>query len=436
MNQFFSTYIKGDRIIWAVFIILLVVSAVTMYSASSSLAYKAVAKGGSFYTPVWQHIVFLLGGLAVAFMVHRIPFKFIMAAVRPGYFGSLLLLLATPFLGVSVNGATRWISLFGILFQPSELVKVFTVLYLATILSQYQNKKDKTPDDGLLRYLAYLMLPAAIIALENLSTCLLLLMVGFLMLFFARLSWKLLLKMVGCGVLAIGLGIGALLLVPEETAPSVNSTEQVVARKGVFHRALTWKHRILHFFDESRPHDENYQLTDETYQEDRAKIAVANGKWLGLGIGNSIQRDFLPLAFADFIFSLMIEEMGLGALLVVILYLIFMYRVGVLIREYCNSVVQSLIALGLSSMIMIQTYINVFIAVGLFPVSGQPLPLLSRGGTSILITSFYFGVILCISANAMECPQGKNKKEKSSTPVEKEDEKPSKEKDELNVSMA
>ncbi|MBO4529447.1 MAG: FtsW/RodA/SpoVE family cell cycle protein [Paludibacteraceae bacterium] len=424
MQKFLSTYIKGDKIIWGLVITMMLISAFTMYSASSSLAHKAASRGGYYYAPVWSHVLFLLGGLAVVFFVHRIPFRFIIGLSKPFYFISIILLILTPLIGVEANGAKRWLQIGPILFQPSELAKLFTILFLASALAKYQNQKNVSPDDGLLKYLLILGVPSVIIATENLSTFILLMMIGFMMMFYARLSFKLILKMIGVGALAVALGVGALMLIPEESTPAVTSvsaeqTAVSVKPRGVFHRALTWKHRIMRHFEEDQPHDENYKLNDQTYQEDRAKIAVASGKWFGLGIGNSIQRDFLPLAYADFIFSLMVEEVGVLALFVLLLYLIFLYRVGVLIRQYCNSVVQSLVVLGLSSMIMVQTYINVFIAVGLFPVSGQPLPLYSRGGTSILITCLYFGIILCVSNEAMS-QSALKKEEKTSAPKKKE----------------
>ncbi len=423
MQKFLSTYIKGDKIIWGLVIMMMLISAFTMYSASSSLAHRAVARGGYYYGPVWSHVLFLLGGLIVVFLVHRIPFRFIIGLSKPLYFLSIIFLILTPLIGVEVNGAKRWLQLGPIAFQPSEIAKIFTILYLASTLAKYQNQKNVTPDDGLMKYLLILGVPSVIIATENLSTFLLLMMIGFMMMFYARLSFKLILKMVGVGVLAVALGVGALMLIPEESSPTVTSaaTEQLSTAKprGVFHRALTWKHRLMRHFEAEQPHDANYKLNDQTYQEDRAKIAVASGKWFGLGIGNSIQRDFLPLAYADFIFSLMVEEVGVFALFILLLYLIFMYRVGVLIRQYCNSVVQSLVVLGLSSMIMVQTYINVFIAMGLFPVSGQPLPLFSRGGTSILITCLYFGIILCVSNESMS-QQAAKKEEKPDAPKKKE----------------
>lgn len=429
MNKFLSTYIKGDKIIWVLLITMICISAFTMYSASSTLAHRAASRGGAYYLPVWSHVIFLLGGLLLAFVCHRIPFRIIMGLAKPLYFISILLLLLTPVIGVEVNGAKRWMQLGPILFQPSELAKVFTVLLLASVLAKYQNQKDRTPDDGFWKCLIILLAPSLIIATENLSTCLLLLFIGFLMMFYARLSLKLIFKVMGVGVLVAGLGLGGLMLVPEESSSStipVTVTEQVTKptkSRGVLHRALTWKHRITRHFEEKRPHDENYKLDGATYQEDRAKIAIASGKWFGLGIGNSIQRDFLPLAYADFIFSLMVEEVGLFALLIILLYLIFLYRVGVLIKQYCGSVVQALVALGLSTMIIVQTYINIYIAVGIFPVSGQPLPLFSRGGTSILITSLYFGIILCISREAMSQSQVKKsetKKTKKEEPAQVE----------------
>ena len=217
MQKFLSTYIKGDKIIWGLVITMMLISAFTMYSASSSLAHKAASRGGYYYAPVWSHVLFLLGGLAVVFFVHRIPFRFIIGLSKPFYFISIILLILTPLIGVEANGAKRWLQIGPILFQPSELAKLFTILFLASALAKYQNQKNVSPDDGLLKYLLILGVPSVIIATENLSTFILLMMIGFMMMFYARLSFKLILKMIGVGALAVALGVGALMLIPEES---------------------------------------------------------------------------------------------------------------------------------------------------------------------------------------------------------------------------
>ncbi len=416
MLKFLRTYFKGDSVIWLVYITMLICSLVAMYSASSSLAWKGVGRGASFYSPVVGHGIFLLAGFGVVALIHRVSFQFLSRGFCLAYCAGVILVLTTLFGGVTVNGATRWLNIGGVLFQPSEVAKVTTVLFLASRLSYFCNSADRKPDDGIWQYLFILGIPCFLIGLENLSTCLLLASIGFLMMYFACVSWKLLLKMVGAVILIGAVCLGALFLIPDEkpntgvTAPTEQAEVKPAKSKSIFHRATTWRNRIIHFFDEPQPHDDNYRIQDASMQEDRAKIAIANGKTFGMGIGNSIQRDFLPLGYADFIFSIMVEEIGFFAIGILILYLVFIYRVGIMVKNYCNSVVQSLVVLGLSSMILMQVYINIFIAVGLFPVSGQPLPLFSRGGTSILITSFYFGMILCVSRTVEE--EQNNKKSK------------------------
>lgn len=407
-KNFFNEYFEGDKTIWGIFIFMLVVSALTMYSASSQLTHKA----DSIFSTVWSHILFLVGGFVIAFLVHRINLSFISRFSRLGYFISVLLMIITPFIGVTRNSATRWLRLGPIEFQPSEIAKIFIVLCLAKILSRYQRGEEgKTPDNNLWAALLILGIPACIIMLDNLSTFILTCFTGFLMMYFSRMSYKLLGKTLLVLTLIGGLAASALFLIPDEEVNSgvaentirTEQTVQPIKKKGVFHRALTWRNRIQRFWvDDSQPHDENYKIKDSKIQEDNAKIAIANGKWFGKGIGNSVQRDIIPLAYADFIFAIVAEEAGLFALGIIIIYLILLWRVGVLVKKHCDSIEMALTVFGLVSMMTLQAFFNIFIAVGLFPVSGLPLPLFSRGGTSILITSIYFGIILCVSRESMK----------------------------------
>ncbi len=425
MRKFFDTYFKGDKIIWIIFALMIVLSTLVMYSASSSLAHRSTS---SFYAPVWQHFGFLMTGFAVAWVIHRIPFKWVDRCTLLMYLFGLLLLALTFIIGQSTNGATRWISFGGLRFQPSEVAKVTTILMLANALSKNTGEKGtNNPDSGIWRYVAIVSIPVVLIVRENLSMCILFLMICFVMLILGRVSVKLLLKISGFAVVLAGLALVGIMILgasSDGSDPALTKTESVVTSK--LHRITTWRNRIVHFCDDSRPHDEHYKIEDKTRQEDYAKIAVANGKWFGLGVGNSIQRDVLPLAYADFVYSIIVEEWGVLAFLVLILYLAFLYRVGVMVREQCRSVFQSLTALGLAFSLLIQVLVNVYIAVGLFPVSGQPLPLFSRGGTSIIITSVYFGIILMISRESME-NNGKEKRATSTAVRKKEKEEITKE---------
>lgn len=423
MRKFFDTYFKGDKIIWVIFALMIVLSTLVMYSASSSLAHRSTS---SFYAPVWQHFGFLMAGFAVAWVIHRIPFKWVDRCTLMMYVFGLLLLALTFVIGQSTNGATRWISFGGLRFQPSEVAKVTTILLLAKALSKNTGEKGTdSPDSGIKRYLLIVGIPVALIFKDNLSMGLLFLMICFVMLILGRVSWKLLSKISLVALVVGGMAFGAIMIfgAPSDGSDSAIAKTEVTKK---LNRLTTWHNRIVHFFDKGQPHDENYKIDDTNRQEDYAKIAVANGKWFGLGVGNSIQRDVLPLAYADFVFSIIVEEWGVLSFLVIILYLVFLYRVGVMVREQCRSVFQSLTALGLAFSLLIQVLINVYIAVGLFPVSGQPLPLFSRGGTSIIITSVYFGIILMISRESME-NAGKEKRATSTAVQKKEKEELTKE---------
>jgi len=384
MRDFIQKYFKGDPIIWTILLLLIAISAVEMYSASSTLAFRQ----SDYSSPVWRHILFLSGGFCVAFIVHMIPYKlFPIGGVLLLAF-SLVLLVVTLVTGVSANNATRWLEIGGFQFQPSEFAKLAVIIILAVILGRKQQEKQSA-DEAYKISIIILTVACIMIFPENFSTAFLLFFVGFLMMFFGRVSMKKLGKTLGV--------IAGLCLLLYLIAPYVPEVKP-------FHRLSTWRERVdQHFFDKSGKKElEKFIINDDNYQIAHAKIAVANSNGIGRGPGNSIERDFLPQAYSDFIYAIIIEETGLlGGFIVMLLYLILLFRAGVIANK-CPSAFPALLVLGLTSMIVVQAFLNMAVAVGLAPVTGQPLPMISRGGTSIIITSIYFGIILSVSRYARE----------------------------------
>jgi len=396
MKDFIQKYFKGDPIIWTILLLLIAVSAVEMYSASSSLAFNQ----SNYNSPVWRHIIFLGGGFCVVFIIHMIPYKLFPVGGALLLVFSFILLGITLMMGVSANNATRWLEIGGLQFQPSEFAKLAVIIILAVILGRKQ-QEEQPADDAYKMGMIVLVLACVMIIPENFSTAFLLFLVGFLMMFFGRVSLKKLGKTFG-----IIVGFCLLLYLVAPYVPNVKP----------FHRLSTWRERVdNHFFNKSEKKElKNFVINDNNYQEAHAKIAVANSKGYGRGVGNSIERDFLPQAYADFIYAIIIEETGLlGGVAVMLLYLILLFRAGVIANK-CPSAFPALLVLGLTSMIVVQAFLNMAVAVGLAPVTGQPLPMISRGGTSILITSIYFGIILSVSRYVREETQKQEGAEENS----------------------
>ena len=393
MKDFIQKYFKGDPIIWTILLLLIAISAIEMYSASSTLAFRQ----SDYNSPVWRHILFLSAGFCIVFVIHMIPYKvFPMAGVLLLAF-SVVLLGVTSVMGVTANNATRWLEIGGFQFQPSEFAKLAVIIILAIIIGRKQ--QEKQPADEAFKWSMIILTIACIIIFpENFSTAALLFMVGFLMMFFGRISLKKLGitagVVVGFCLLLFIIGV----LVPRETAKDIPGLK----------RLSTWVARITDHkkVDILNATDAEIKtFVENNYQVAHAKMAIANSNGIGLFPGNSIERDFLPQAYSDFIFAIIIEEAGLfGAIFVMLLYLILLFRAGVIANK-CPSAFPALLVLGLASMIVIQAFLNMAVAVGLVPVTGQPLPMISRGGTSILVTSIYFGIILSVSRYIKEDAQ-------------------------------
>lgn len=383
---------KGDKVIWSVFIILCVISLVEIFSATSTIVYRQQNQWG----PILRHAMFLIGGVGVILLIHNIPYRYFSSLVFV-LLGAIVLLILTPFIGTSVNNADRWISFMGFTIQPSEIAKISLMGTIAFLLS-----KQNGQNDGLLfKWMIGLMVVVCgIIAMDNLSTALLLFGVCYLLMFIGNVKFLRLLKVAGIGIALVLLFVLLLNVIPEKWVEN-----------GPLDRLSTWQNRITHFGDARElSEEEYYTITDENYQVAHAKIAIANGGVLGVFPGNSTERDFLPQAYSDFIYAIIIEEMGLvGGIFVLMLYVIILIRSGMIARK-TEKLFPKYLVLGSALMLSIQAFINMAVAVNLIPVTGQPLPLVSRGGTSTLITCAYFGLILSADRFGI----GKKKEEEKS----------------------
>ena len=373
---------KGDKVIWVVFLMLCLISAIEVFSAASTLTYKS----GNYLAPISQHCTYMMLGAGVVLLVHKVPcklFRLIPVLTLPT---SVVMLIFTMFFGERVNGAGRWLSLGGINFQPSEIGKLAVITSTALILAMMQEEKGANP-----RAFKYIIGISAgiclLIAPENFSTAGMLFGVTVLMMFIGRVPLKQLGKMVGCIALAASLAVGALFATPNEVLDEIPG----------LHRAVTWKGRLTGFFTpKTEVAPEDYDI-DKDAQVAHASIAIATSNIIGKMPGNSVERDFLSQAFSDFIYAIIIEEMGLvGGAFVALLYIILLLRTG-RIAGRCDKKYLSLMIMGLALLMAVQAMVNMMVAVGLFPVTGQPLPLSSKGGTSTLINCAYIGIILGVS---------------------------------------
>ena len=383
-----SGLMQGDLVIWMVFILLLMISVVEVYSASSTMSYGGKS---SYWEPVMQHGSFWLIGLVTAWFVSRVPCNYFKLGGTLGLLFALMLQLAALFSG-KLNGAGRWIHLWGLTFQPSELTKMALVTYLAFIFSSLRNGKEVSSTGN--KFAAFGAIASlALIVTENLSTAGLIFLIVLGMAFFAQVRAKLLAIIF---VIMVSVGAGGWILVhsiPEETLSEWRASENPIT-----HRVPTWVARITDKH-EIPDNPKDYDITD-TIQVTHARIAVATSHGIGKGPGKSRQRDYLPQAYSDFIYAIIIEETGiLGGLVVMFLYLLFMWRCRT-IAERCKSLFPSYLVMGLSLMIVLQAMVNMAVAVGAMPVTGQPLPLISRGGSSILINCICVGMILSVSRTA------------------------------------
>jgi cell division protein FtsW len=375
--------LKGDKVVWIIFLILCSISIIEVFSAASTLTYKS----GDHWGPITQHCTYLMVGIVGMIITHKLPFRVIRTIGAFLYVVSFFMLILVLFTG-QVNGASRWLTIGGIQFQPSELGKMAVVIMLAFVLSRYQEEGKGANKRAFAWALGVLMPITTLIAPENGSTALLLFGVGYLMMFICGIQWKQMAKLTVSVVVFITLAGGTLMLIPASK----------YSHLPMMHRVETWQNRV-------KGHAENKEAVpaakydiDKDAQVAHANIAIASSHLIGKGPGNSVQRDFLSQAFSDFIFAIVIEELGLvlGGLGVVVLYLWLLIRCCK-IAQRCERDFPAFMVIGIGILLVSQAVLNMAVAVGLFPVTGQPLPLISKGGTSSIINCIYIGIILGVS---------------------------------------
>ena len=410
MNIKIGNLFKGDKVIWMVLLFLCMISIVEVFSASSTLTYKSQ----NYLGPIIGHSWKIMVGVGTAILILNIPCRFFKLMTPALLMISGIMLLWVLFFGERTNDAGRWINLFGLKFQPSEIAKGTMVLVTAQILSAMQ--REDGADKRAFKFILMIVLPTTVlIGLENLSTAALIITVIFLMMFIGRVPLIQLGKFMGLGVVFVILMVGTIYLLGSfesndttetQTETMVNGEVKKDIKKsgGVLHRFSTWKGRIDKHLNKKDVAPADYDL-DKDAQVAHANIAIVGSNIIGKGPGKSVERDFLPQAFSDFIFVIIIEELGIiGATVVVFLYIILLYRAA-RIANRCENNFPAFLVMGLALMLVIQATFNMLVAVGIAPVTGQPLPLISRGGTSTIINCAYIGAMLSVSRSAKKRPQ-------------------------------
>ncbi|MGY3213894.1 FtsW/RodA/SpoVE family cell cycle protein [Mucilaginibacter sp. HD30] len=377
MNQIINN-LKGDRWIWLIVILLSLISLLSVYSAIGSLAYK---RGVGAESILIKHLAIIIGGLMLMYISHKLDYRYYAGISKLLMFITIPLLLYTLVFGSKLNEASRWIAIpgTGLSFQTSDMAKLALITYLARLLSRKQ-ENIKDVKNSFIPIMGSVCLVFILIALANLSTALMLFGVSILLLIIGRIS----IKQIAVVCLAGGVLLaGVVLLGPR--------------RHTYMSRFNTYMHPEL-----ADP--------DKSFQADHAKIAIASGGFLGKGPGKSTEVNYLPEAYSDEIYAIIVEEYGmLGGIVLVGIYLFLLYRCIKIVTR-APKAFGALLAAGLSFSLTIQAFANMAVAVGLGPVTGVPLPFVSMGGTSMLFTSIAFGIILSVSRDIDE-PKGAEQEE-------------------------
>ncbi len=400
---------KGDKVILIVFFLLCLTSIIEVYSASSQLTYKT----GNYLGPITKHTFLLFIGVVCMWAISYIPCRYFKTLTPFALVFAIVSLVVVLAIGASTNGAQRWLALGPIQFQPSEIAKGAMILTTAQILSALQT--DEGADKSAFKYiLAVCVVIIPLIMKENFSTGALLCLVILMMMFIGRVPMQQLSKLIAVVAVTGTLFVLTIMAfgreqvpVDKKTALTETTIEASKEKKedGFINKMLprlgTWKSRIDKFLSTEEISPKDVDL-DKDGQVAHANIAIASSGLLGKGFGNSEERDFMSQAYSDFIYAVIIEEMGLlGAGAVAMLYIFLLFRTAVIARR-CENSFPALLAMGLALLLVTQAIFNMMVAVGLAPVTGQPLPLISRGGTSSIINCAYIGVILSVSRTAKQ----------------------------------
>jgi len=395
---------KGDKVIWAIVIILTLASLLLVYSSTGSLAYR-MSKSTESY--LFKQFAFIMLGLMVIYFAHRINYTLYSRLALILFLISIPLLLYTLFFGVQLNSGSRWIKLpvINMTFQTSDLAKLALFMYLSRLLSKKQNV-IKEFKKGFLPVIIPVIIICILIAPANLSTALLIFGTSLMLMFIGRVSTKHILLTLGIAMIPIILLISVAVSTYDKETQETKKLPSFLAEG----RIPTWVSRIQTFLY-SNKNDDNEKL----YQINQAKIAIANGGWFGRGPGNSLQRNFLPHSYSDFIYVIIIEEYGLiGAGVMMFIYLLFLYRCIRLYRK-CPFAFGAFLALALSFTLVIQAIANMGVNVNLFPNTGVTLPLVSMGGSSFIFTCLSIGIILSVARNVEQLEGAQLPVEKTET---------------------
>ncbi len=387
---------KGDRVIWGIVVILTLVSLLVVYSSTGSLAYKYSKSNESY---LFKQLAFIVIGLLVIYFAHRVNYTIYAKVAKLLYLISIPLLIYTYFFGSKINDGSRWIKLpvINMTFQTSDMAKLALFMYLSLLLSRKQNV-IKDFKKGFIPVITPVAIICILIAPANLSTALLVGATSFMLMFIGRISTKHIL--LSAGIAAIPVALLLILAVTTYNKQTHKADMPAMLDAG---RIKTWVGRIQTFIYSGTDDEQN----DKTYQNNQAKIAMANGGWFGRGPGNSEARNFLPHSYSDFIYAIIIEEYGLfGAAFMVFIYLLFLFRC-IRLYQKCPYAFGAFLALALGFTLVIQAIANMGVAVNVFPNTGVTLPLVSMGGSSFLFTCLSIGIILSVARN-VEQLEGKN----------------------------
>ncbi len=371
-------YLKGDKVIWAVVIFLSIVSLLAVYSSTGTLAYRFQGGNTAYY--ILKHSSIMIFGFAIIFLTHLVPYKFYSRLSQLFLISSLILLALTLIMGTTINEASRWLTLPGLGFtiQTSDFAKLSLIMYIARLLSRNQNEVKDTKD-SFIKMLIPILLVCSLIMPADLSTSLILFATCIILMFIGRVRSGYLLLLIGAGLFFSSVFIAVALYSESEG------------------RLGTWRNRIESFVTKSG---------EGNYQVEQSKIAIATGGLLGKGPGNSSQRNFLPHPYSDFIYAIIIEEYGIiGGLVMMFFYLWLLYRAGLIVKRSSRTF-PAFLAIGLTLSIVFQAMINMAVVVNLLPVTGQPLPLVSMGGSSLVFTSIALGIIISVSYGVQKTVPG------------------------------
>ena len=382
---------KGDQVIWGLVVLLTLVSLLAVYSSTGLLAYKKYKGNTEIY--LMKQVGFIIFGIAMVYIAHSINYKYYSRIAQIAFLLSIPLLIYTLFFGVKMNEGSRWIKLpiINMTLQTSDFAKLALFMYLSRGISKRQDQ-IKDFRRGYLPLILPVILICGLIAPANLSTALLLGASCLLLLFIGRASIKHLLATVGIAMIPLVMLILAAIAQHDNTkVASDTPTVAVSSGSALTVRVNTWIKRVEQFIYGSN------DVNDDAYQVNQAKIAISRGGVLGVGPGRSTTRDYLPQAYNDFIYAIIIEEYGLaGGAFMLFVYLVFLYRC-IRIFKRCPYAFGAFLALGLSFTLAIQAMANMAVTVNLFPVTGVTLPLVSMGGTSFIFTCISIGIILSVA---------------------------------------